>query len=146
MLLAAGLLPLALGGCVSALKAPDTETRVAAATGLDNAIVFTTEAGSLDVDRSSDAMLTLAEAVRRTLRTSPAIQAALIRVRVAQAEARQARLLPNPVLSVSLRWPEGGGRAIVEAGLAQELLAFLTRPGRVSAAEGRRRWSCPPKL
>src|SRR5690606_34761415 len=40
-----------------------------------------------------------------------------------------------------VRLPEGGGRSIVEVGLAQELLSLLTRPGRIAAADTRLRQS-----
>ncbi|WP_428937744.1 TolC family protein [Fontivita pretiosa] len=84
-------------------------------------------------------MLTLAEASHRALMHSPEIQTALARVRIAEAEARQTRLLPNPVLSVVLRWPEGGGKPVIEAGLAADLVSLLTLPGRTTAADARLR-------
>jgi outer membrane protein TolC len=64
---------------------------------------------------------------------------ALARVRASLAEAQQARLLPNPILSVALRWPEGGGGTIVEASVAAELLSLLKKPGQISAADDRLR-------
>jgi outer membrane protein TolC len=58
---------------------------------------------------------------------------------VAQAEAHQARLLPNPVLNVAVRFAEGGGSPTIEASVAADLLALLRRPGAVSAADRRLR-------
>jgi outer membrane protein TolC len=60
---------------------------------------------------------------------------------MAQADARQTRLLPNPVLSIALRYPDSGGSPIIEAGLAQEFLSILQKPGLVSAADDRLRAS-----
>jgi outer membrane protein TolC len=57
-------------------------------------------------------------------------------VRIAQAEAQQARLLPNPVLSVAFRFPEAGvGRPVIDAGVTADLLRVLRRPGAISAAD-----------
>src|SRR5436190_15648809 len=47
--------------------------------------------------------LTLQDAVRRAMLHDPRLQAALAQVQVTQADAMQARLLPNPILSVSVR-------------------------------------------
>jgi outer membrane protein TolC len=64
----------------------------------------------------------------------------LAKVRVAQAEVDQARLLPNPILSIAFRFPEGGGgKPIIEGSIAADLLAILQRPQRISAADARLR-------
>ena len=82
----------------------------------------------------------LDDAVERAMRHDPGLQAALARVRAALAEADQARLLPNPVLSVALRFPEAGaGKPVIEAGLAADLLSVLQQPGRIKAADHRLR-------
>lgn len=135
----------ALGGCQSEPRAPQTEEDAARAAGLEHAIVFTTEGGAVDVADSGVAgvnttTLTLADAVRRALTHSPEIQSSLARVRIAQAEAKQARLLPNPIVSVIVRFPtEGGGSPEIEAGLAANLIALLRRPGQIDAADSRLR-------
>ena len=67
------------------------------------------------------------------------MRAALAEVAVALAEARQSRLIANPVLSLELRFPSGGGDEILEAGLAQPLLELLSRPARARAADARLR-------
>lgn len=84
-------------------------------------------------------MLTLEDAVRRALATDPAIQAAIARTRAALADAKQARLLPNPILNVAFRFPEGGGKPIIEAGLGADLVSILLQPRQVSAADARLR-------
>ncbi len=73
------------------------------------------------------------------LATDLRIQSALARLRAARADSDQARLLPNPVLSVAVRFPEGGGTPIIDASLTEELIAILVRPRRVSAADNRLR-------
>ena len=136
--LAAALVALPLiGGCVAAYDPPDAAADASLAAG--QAIAFHADPQPLDAAGPAGATLTLAEAVRRTLANSPAVQSALARVRVAEAEARQTRLLPNPVLSIAVRFPEGGGPTVIESALSEDFVALLTRPRRVSAADNRLR-------
>jgi outer membrane protein TolC len=65
---------------------------------------------------------------------------------MAQADAHQARLLPNPILSVVFRFPAGGGKPDIEAGLAADLMSLLTKPGQASAADSRLRASVAEAL
>lgn len=133
---------LALAGCQSrpSIEPAQAERAIADATGVPgDAIEFTVLGGPDDVPASPAGSLDLADAVRRALRNSPELQAALAKVRGAEAEASQARLLPNPVLSVVLRFSTGTGTPDIEAGLAQELISLLRRPGRVRAADARLR-------
>jgi cobalt-zinc-cadmium efflux system outer membrane protein len=125
-----------LSGCAATRPDPQAEAAAAQAVGLDGAIAFHTEGGPLDEAEVGDA-LTLVDAVRRAVTTDPGLQAALARVRIAMADADQARLLPNPVLSVVLRW--GPGRPQIEASLAQDLIQALQVPRRASAADNRLR-------
>lgn len=137
--------PIAAAGCVnvnapsqphkSVLAAAAQASQAVAAT---EPIVFDDKGGSVDATGAAPDMLTLPEAVRRAISTHPDIQAALSRVRVAQADVDQATLFPNPVLSVSIRGAFEGKTAI-EAGLGEDLVAFLTRPGRISVADSRLR-------
>ncbi len=60
-------------------------------------------------------------------------------MRIALAEAEQARLLPNPLLNVIFRVPAGGGTPNVEAGLSLDLLSILQRPRKSNAADDRLR-------
>jgi len=112
------------------------EANAARALGLDEAITFRTEGGPLD-ESDSSGMLTLPDAVRRAATTDPGLQAALARVRIAMADADQARLLPNPVLNVVLRW--GPGKPQFEVSLAQDLIQMLRVPRQSSAADNRLR-------
>ena len=127
-------------GCQSA-RGPSPEEAATLAAGITEPIAFRTEELPDDEAGSTPELLTLSEAVRLAMRNSPGIQVALGRVRVAQAEARQSRLLPNPILSVGLRYPNSGGSPIIEAGLAQEFLSILQKPGLISVADDRLRAS-----
>lgn len=128
-----------MGGCAS-WNAPDlqTERLAAESMGLPEPIVFRVDGGPLD-EAEDPARLSLARAIQLAAETDPGLQAALARVRGALADARQARLLPNPVLNLALRFPEGGGSPVVEASLAADLLAILTIPRRADAADHRLR-------
>lgn len=130
---------IAITGCVSAEHSPQTEHAMSQALGVSSDVVFDVGVSSGDDSVSSGDHLTMAQAIERTLSTHPEVHSALARVRSAQADARQSRLLPNPILSVAIRFPEEGGKATVEAGLAADLISLLQRPGRVSAADARLR-------
>jgi outer membrane protein TolC len=122
-----------LAGCLTPRPDIDAESRIEEALVLPGAVVFRTDGAPIDDSAAADT-LPLELAVRRAVETSPELQAALARVRVAQAEADLAGLLPNPILSLVFRLPEGGGAADIEAGLAADLLAVLQRPRRARAA------------
>jgi outer membrane protein, heavy metal efflux system len=128
----------AIVGCQRPLRLTP-EKSAALAAGLHEALVFRAESGPVNAADVPDSTISLAEAIRLTVTRSPRIQAALARVRMAEAESDQARLVPNPIISLTLRFPEGGGKTIIEAGLAAELVALLQRPGLASAADNRLR-------
>jgi cobalt-zinc-cadmium efflux system outer membrane protein len=134
---AAVVLIVTLAGCTGPRPDPEAEVAVAASVGLDSAITFRTEGGPLDEQQPADGTLTLADAVHRAVTTDPALQASLARVRAAMADADQARLLPNPVLDIVLRW--GPGKPQIEASLAQDLIEVFQIPRRASAADNRLR-------
>jgi outer membrane protein TolC len=126
-------------GCAP-IRQPEAPVRaVAADAGLADAIEFRDVPDPVDVPSTFGGRLSLPDAVRRALGTSPAVQQALGRVRTAQADAWQTRLLPNPVLTVAFRFPENSGKPVIEAGLAADLIALLQRPGRIEAADDRLR-------
>ena len=133
------LVIISLTGCHS-MRPPEvkTETVAGAAAGLSEAITFHVE-GSPNDEEGDPGTLTFAEAVRLSVSTDPAIQAALARVRIALADSKQARLLPNPILNLVIRFPEGGGQPIVEASIAQDLVSILRIPRRSSLADHRLR-------
>jgi len=126
-----------LTGCQTpAPPDPAVERAVTEAIGREVEIRFRVDGGPLDESESADA-LTLGQAVERAVTTDPGLQAALARVRIALADTDQARLLPNPVLNIALRW--GAGSPVIEASLAQDFIAALQIPRRSSAADHRLR-------
>lgn len=130
---------IALAGCQS-MRPPETSTEsvASAAAGLSEPITFQVEGAPVDEPSDPDT-LTFAKAVELSITTDPGVQAALARVRIALADAKQARLLPNPILNLALRFPEGGGKPVIEASLAQDLISILKIPRQSSAADNRLR-------
>ncbi len=136
---AALLLAGALGGCAGRRPDPAAERSITDAIGAPAPIVFRTEGGPLDEPDSAPERLSVSEALQRAVATDPGLQAALARVRVAMADADQARLLPNPILSLVLKFPEGGGGTQIEATLTAEIVRMLQAPRRADAADDRMR-------
>ena len=129
------LLAIALAfGCAVTPPGHDTAAQIQSAASLANAIEFHTEALPAEAAAAAD-RLTLSAALERALRQSPEVQIALADVRTAQAAAHQSRLLPNPILDIAFRFPEGGGRTVIEAGLTAEFTQLLQRPRRISASD-----------
>lgn len=130
-------LGLLVASCLASPQRLEVVTELARASDHAAALSFREEGLPLDEAAEPDGALTLAEAVRLALQSSPELQAALFRVRIAEAEADQARLLPNPILDVVLRFPSGGGGTQIDAGISESLFGVLSRPRRASAAEDR---------
>lgn len=123
------------GACRSPRPDPEAEQAIARAVGFDGAVTFRAE---LPLDEApAGEHLTLEDAVRRAAAADPRLQAALARVRIAMADADQARLLANPVLGFVVRW--GVGAPQFNISLAEELIDALRRPRRSSAADNRMR-------
>jgi cobalt-zinc-cadmium efflux system outer membrane protein len=125
---------LLLAACAVTRPQVDAEASISESLALPGAVVFRMEGDPIDAQAGAVDVLRLEDAIRRAVETSPELQAALARVRVAQGEADLAGLLPNPILSLAFRFPEGGGSPDIEAGLAADLLAILQRPRRSSVA------------
>ena len=128
----------ALGLVLSVSCATPPGPDIRAAAGLANAVQFRAESLPTDAPPVGNA-LDLPAAIERAVRQSPTLQAALAEVRAAQADARQSRLLPNPVLSVVFRYPDGGGSPVTETGLTADLAATLQMPRRNRAADNQLR-------
>lgn len=79
--------------------------------------------------------LTAQEAVQLALLNNPKVWAGLLQTGMARADAVQAGLFTNPTVGLSLRFPEGGGRAALEAGLAQNIADLWMIPARARAAQ-----------
>jgi outer membrane protein, heavy metal efflux system len=140
-LLAAGSIAIAMAGCQTPPDAAlNSERAIAGAVGLGEPVTFREvgpEGGPIDEPDGVGSTLTLADAVRRAVTTDPGLQAAMARIRIAVADSDQARLLPNPVLNVVLRW--GPGKPQIEASIAQDFVQALQIPRRAGAADNRLR-------
>ena len=128
-----------LTGCASSPPVPDVASAIAAATLVAEPIHFQTVGAPTDAAADAATTLSLPAAVRMALHNDAELQAAIARMRMALADAKQARLLPNPVLDVAIRYPEGGGKPIIDAGLSGDLIALLRRGRSMSAADHRLR-------
>lgn len=132
------VLPLLLAGC--AAERPDVPGQAARLTGIENAITFRTEAEPMDWPPLPAGPLTREQVVRLALTHDPRIQSSLAKVRVAEADANQARLLPNPILTIDARWPlQSGSNFAIEPSLSMDLIAVLQKPALISAADQRLR-------
>ncbi|MBC8105460.1 MAG: TolC family protein, partial [Anaerolineae bacterium] len=129
----------ALAGCVGPPPRINVENDAAGAARLQSEIVFSEVGHQIDEGSGPPDVLTIDDAIRRSVLGSPQVQSSIARVRQAQATSRQARLLPNPVLSIAVRFPEHGGKPTVDAGLTADLIAVLSRPGQSRAADNRLR-------
>lgn len=78
--------------------------------------------------------LTVDRAVQATLLNNPQVRAELTRLDTAQAELIQAGLLRNPMGSLMVLRPEGGGRFELDYSLMQSLFDLFTRTKRVAVA------------
>jgi cobalt-zinc-cadmium efflux system outer membrane protein len=133
------VLSFALAGCQGSVGL-DMTGEVARQAQLGAPIRWERVGQPIDTAADADAAtLSLARATELAVTNSPQLQAALWKVRQAQAEADQQRLWPNPILSLVMRFPEGGGKPALEAGLAGDLLAILRRGRTISAADDRLR-------
>lgn len=79
--------------------------------------------------------LSVDEAVRLGLLNNPRFQGAFYRIGASRADVVQSGLLSNPSLSLSVRFPEGGGRSNLTMGIGQELVDLWQIPVRKQVAE-----------
>ena len=82
-----------------------------------------------------DEELTVDRAAQAALANNPKVRAELARLDTAHAERVQAGLLKNPMLSLMVLRPEGGGRYELDYGLTQDLFDLFTRSRRVAVAD-----------
>jgi cobalt-zinc-cadmium efflux system outer membrane protein len=78
--------------------------------------------------------LTIERAVQAALLNNPQVRAELTRLDAAQAELIQAGLLRNPMGSLILLRPEGGGRFELDYSLMQSLFDLFARSKRIDVA------------
>ena len=122
------------GGCQRGPDAPDVAAEAARLTGIADAIHFESQLPT-DASDAAPESLTLAEASRLAVLRDAQVQMALAKLRVAEASAKQSRLLPNPLLNLVARFHEGGGDPIIEVAIAEDLLALLQRSHSIKAAD-----------
>lgn len=129
------LLAMALPGCAHIdhrAELQEASQRFEKLTGRNPAWQEPFEGGALAMDGSG--VLTLEDSLQLGLRNNRSLRADLEVIGQAKAELVQAGLLPNPMLSVSIQFPEAGGLADLSFGLAQDLAAIWLIPTRVQSA------------
>ncbi|MCG3129890.1 MAG: hypothetical protein FLDDKLPJ_00628 [Phycisphaerae bacterium] len=130
------------GGCAKVNPRPDFEQvseLVRASTGGEippNAVYTGEDALQDETDAPLAEGLTSEACARLCVRRNPRVRAALSRVGAARADVVQASLLSNPGLSLSSRFPDGGGLTNLEVAIAQNLSDWWLIPVRRRAAEG----------
>ncbi len=75
------------------------------------------------------------EAAQISLLNNPSLHAAFMDIGMARADVVQAGLFSNPFVGISARFPDGGGLANIEAGVAQNIAELWQIPIRKQAAE-----------
>jgi len=135
----AACLAIALGGCASVDPRADFQRsaeQVRDHTGAEDSFDPDTEAAiEQRVMDLREGGLTVDEAVALALLNNPSFQAIFQDIGVSRADVVQSGLLSNPTLSLGFRLPEGGGRAEVTAGLAQQIVDLWQIPMRKRIAE-----------
>lgn len=135
-----------LAGCSAMPSVTPVEQRAQEALLVGEPFVFQTNGEPINATDGISEELSLDEALKLCLKHNAEIQAALARVRIAEADARQTRLLPNPVFGISYQFASGGAPSVINASVSSDLLLLLTRPGRISASDNRLRKSSAEAL
>lgn len=113
-----------------------SEKLVGAATGVDEVYDPDAEAeGERKVRALLDDGLSVDEAVRVALLNNRAFQAAFLEIGASRADVVQSGLLTNPSVSLSVRFPEGGGLANLTVGFAQQVADLWQIPIRKRVAQ-----------
>ncbi len=79
--------------------------------------------------------LTVQEACRIALLNNPRLRGFFLEIGVSRADVIQAGLLTNPSFSLSVQFPEGGGRSKLTGGFAQQIADIWQIPIRKKIAE-----------
>jgi outer membrane protein TolC len=109
---------------------------VEARTGVDSAYDPQSEAAIEErVDELLRDGLTAEEAVQVALLNNKAYQSLFQEIGISKADWVQSKLLTNPTLSFSARFPKGGGRSNLSFGLAQEIVDLWQIPVRKRIAK-----------
>ncbi len=134
---AATVAPLALAaGCASTDPSAEwSRSASLAAETLGVASVRTPAEAPIGADAAlADGELTRDECAAIVLGSHPRLEAAFHEIGVARADLAQAGLLSNPVVSVFLLFPEGGGQTEIQGTIAASLADLWRIPARERAA------------
>ena len=127
-----------VGGCASLDVRPDLERSAVAverATGaMRQSLLLDAETAKTRTAELLTNGLTSDEAVQVALLNNPRVRAAMLSIGVARADFVQSTLFTNPTLTLSLRFPDGGGLANFEAVLTQNIAELWLIPSRKQAA------------
>lgn len=137
-LLAGALLLLLTASCARVRPEGDyqrTAQMVAERTGAESFTPLEQDAVDQRVDELLADGVSVDEAVRIGLLNSPHFQSLFQKIGSSRADVVQSKLLSNPSLSVSLRFPEGGGRSNLTMGFGQQLVDLWQIPVRRRVAE-----------
>jgi len=119
----------------------DVAGQTAHLTGLTDAIVFRESDPSQPIPPATTDHLGLAQTVRLALQNDSRVRSAMEHIRMAEADSEQARLLPNPILVLDMRFPEKSGPITFETELSEDLISILEKPRAISEADNRLRES-----
>jgi len=126
-------------GCGTVRPEPDyqkTAGLIEARTGVDDVYDPAAEAAARErVAELLENGLTTDEAVRVALLNNRAFQSQFYSIGVSRADLVQSKLLTNPTLSLSARFPEGGGRSNLSFGFGQEIVDLWQIPVRKKVAQ-----------
>jgi outer membrane protein TolC len=132
-------------GCRASL--PDVPGAASRLTGIKSAIHFDGPVDDGETAPAAGQTLEPGRAIRLTLQHDARIAAALAKVRVAEAEANQSRLLPNPILTLDYRFAtKSAENSVFEPAIAADLLSLLQKPAQIAAADHRLRGSAAAAL
>ncbi len=128
-----------VGACRAPGPPPDAAPPAAELLGTAVSVAARPAPLPLDESGAPAERIDVAVAIRAALAASADVQAALARTRGALAACDAERRLPNPVAALSLRFAESGARPGLDVGIAEDLVALLTRGARADAADARLR-------
>ncbi len=126
------------GACATVDPKPDylrTGGHIRAATGVAQPYDPQREDIRERVDDLLENGISAQEAVQICLLNNPGLQSAFLDIGIARADLVQAGLFSNPFLGIATRFPDGGGLANLEAGIAQNLAELWQIPIRKKAAK-----------
>ena len=133
------LAALAAPSCVSLDSKPDVQKAEANVQDRTGYVVPWNEPWAKDMAWDGEAPLTVDVAVLAALANNGEIRALVEQVSASRADLAQAGLLPNPVVSISVRVPLDGGPVISPVGVSvtQSFVALWLRGPRMRAADAR---------